>query len=75
MGCAVQTLLAPGQGYGTVDLHIRYLRPILATTGRVRAEGTVVHRGGRLVTAEGRIIAEATGKLLATGTTSCLLTA
>jgi acyl-coenzyme A thioesterase PaaI-like protein len=39
----------------------------------VRCEGTVVYRGGRVATAEGRLIAEATGKLLAHGTTTCLV--
>ena len=75
MGCAVHSTLPAGVGYGTTDLQVRYLRGITVATGRVRCEGTVVHRGSRLVTAEGRITAEATGKLLATATTSCLIAA
>jgi acyl-coenzyme A thioesterase PaaI-like protein len=39
----------------------------------VRCEGKVLHRGGRIATAEGRLIAEDTGKLLAHGTTTCLV--
>jgi hypothetical protein len=42
-------------------------------TGRVLCEGEVLHRGGRVATAEGRVIAERTGKLLAHGTTTCLI--
>ncbi len=37
------------------------------------AEGTVVHAGRRLATAEGRLTDEATGKLLAHATTGCVL--
>jgi acyl-coenzyme A thioesterase PaaI-like protein len=39
----------------------------------VLCEGEVLHRGGRVATAEGRVIAERTGKLLAHGTTTCLI--
>ena len=41
--------------------------------GRVLAESTVVHRGRKLATAEGRLYAEDGGKLFAHGTTSCLI--
>ena len=33
----------------------------------------VVHRGGRVATAEGRVVADGSGKLLAHGTTTCLI--
>jgi acyl-coenzyme A thioesterase PaaI-like protein len=42
-------------------------------TGRVRCEASILHRGGRIATAEGKLIAEKTGKLLAHGTTTCLV--
>ena len=42
-----------------------------AEPGRVVAEGTVVHTGRRQATADGRLTVEATGKLIATGTTGC----
>jgi hypothetical protein len=38
----------------------------------VRAEGRVVHVGGRVGTAEGRIV-DAAGKLYAHGSTTCLI--
>jgi len=37
------------------------------------ADGTVVHVGRRLATAEGRLTEAATGKLLAHATTGCML--
>jgi uncharacterized protein (TIGR00369 family) len=73
MGCAVHTTLPAGVGYSTSDLQVRYLRGMSSDTGRVRAEGTVVHAGRRLATAEGRLIVEATGKLIATATTGCIV--
>jgi uncharacterized protein (TIGR00369 family) len=73
MGCAVQTLLRSGDGYTTLDLSVRYLRPITVQTRTVVATGSVVHRGRRTATAEGDIVAADTGKVLATATSTLLL--
>jgi uncharacterized protein (TIGR00369 family) len=73
MGCAVHTTLGEGAGYTTLELKVNFTRPITSETGRILCEGTVVHRGGRVATAEGRVIAERSGKLLAHGTTTCLI--
>ena len=73
MGCAIHTTLPAGVGYATSDLQIRYARGITVDTGRIRAEGTVVHAGRRLATAEGRLTVQETGKLLAHATTACIL--
>jgi uncharacterized protein (TIGR00369 family) len=73
MGCAIHSTLPAGVGYATSDLQIRYSRGITVETGRIRAEGTVVHAGRRLATAEGRLTEQATGKLLAHATTACVL--
>jgi uncharacterized protein (TIGR00369 family) len=73
MGCAVDTLLPAGAGYTTLELKINFTRPITLDTGRVLAEGTVIHSGARVATAEGRIFSARTGKLLAHGTSTLLL--
>ncbi|MEX2194108.1 MAG: PaaI family thioesterase [Thermoleophilaceae bacterium] len=73
MGCAVQTLLPAGVGYTTLEVKVNYVRPMTRDTGRVLAEATVLHRGGRVATAEGRVFAQDTGKLLAHATTTCLI--
>lgn len=73
MGCAIHSTLPAGVGYATSDLQIRYARGITVDTGRIRAEGTVVHAGRRLATAEGRLTVQETGKLLAHATTGCIL--
>jgi uncharacterized protein (TIGR00369 family) len=73
MGCAVHTLLEAGARYTSLETKVNFVRPITSDTGRVRCEGVVVHRGERIATAEGRLVAERTGKLLAHGTTTCLV--
>jgi uncharacterized protein (TIGR00369 family) len=73
MGCAVQTTLAAGEAYTTLETKVNFVRPITLDTGRVRCQGTVVYRGGKIATAEGRLVAEQSGKLLAHGTTTCLV--
>ena len=72
MGCAVHTLLEAGVGYTTLELKANFVRPIRADTGVVRCEGTVLHAGSRVATAEGRVT-DSAGKLLAHGTTTCLV--
>jgi uncharacterized protein (TIGR00369 family) len=73
MGCAVHTTLDPGSAYTTTDLQVRYIRGMTAGMGRVLAEGTVVHSGGRIATAEGRLIVEADEKLIAHASTGCVI--
>ncbi len=73
MGCAVHTTLAVGEAYTTLEAKVNFVRPITLDTGPVRCEGTVIHRGGKIATAEGRLLAERTGKLLAHGTTTCMV--
>src|SRR5438445_6419431 len=63
MGCAVQSTLDGGAGYTTLELKVNYVRPMTRDTGRVVCEATVVHRGGTVATAEGRLVEERTGKL------------
>ena len=75
MGCAVHTTLAAGVGYYTTDLQVRYIRAMSAGGGRVLAYGSVVHGGRRTATAEGRLVLESDGKLIAHGTTGCTILA
>lgn len=72
MGYSIQSTLAPGEGFTTLDLTVRYLRGVTEETGPVRAVGTVEHRGGRVATARGEL-RDADGKLLASGTTTGMI--
>jgi uncharacterized protein (TIGR00369 family) len=73
MGCAIHTTLEAGERYTTLEVKANFVRPITTETGRVRCEGVVVHRGATVATAEGRLFAVDSGKLLAHGTTTCLI--
>jgi uncharacterized protein (TIGR00369 family) len=72
MGLAVQSTLEKGVGQTTLEFKISLLRPITPETGEIRAEGVVLSRGRRVGTAEGRIT-DGKGRLLAHGTTTCLI--
>ena len=72
MSCAVQTTLEQGYGYTTLEYKVHLVRAIQADTGPVRAEGRVIHPGRRAATAEGRIL-DSKGRVLAHGTTTCLV--
>src|SRR6187551_2455116 len=72
MGCAVHTTLEAGVRYTTLEVKTNFVRPITADTGLIRCEGTVLHKGSRIATAEGKLT-DAAGRLLAHGTTTCLI--
>ncbi len=72
MGLAIQSTLEKGVGQTTLEFKISLLRPIMAETGLIKAEGVVMSRGRRVGTAEGRLT-DGSGRLLAHGTTTCLI--
>ncbi|MGQ7275750.1 PaaI family thioesterase [Marinobacter sp. V034] len=72
MGCAIHTMLKPGQGYTTTDLRVSYVRALRGDMGPVRAEGKVVHVGRSTAIAEGRIY-DVDDRLYAVGSTTCLI--
>lgn len=72
MGCCIHTTLKAGIGYTTVEIKTNYVRAMTEKTGPVRAEGKVINVGSRIATSEGRLV-DAAGKLLAHGTTTCLI--
>jgi len=72
MACAVQTMIEAGFGYTTIEFKVTYIRPMTDQTGPVRGIGEVINVGRRLGVAEGRLV-DAQGKVLAHGTTSCMI--
>jgi uncharacterized protein (TIGR00369 family) len=72
MGLAIQSTLEKGVGQTTLEFKISLVRPITPETGVVKAEGLVLSRGRRVGTAEGRVT-DSKGRLLAHGTTTCLI--
>jgi uncharacterized protein (TIGR00369 family) len=72
MGLAIQSTLEKGFSQTTPEFKISLVRPITTETGTIKAEGTVLSRGRRIGTAEGRIV-DRSKRLLAHGTTTCLI--
>ncbi|MGW1730516.1 PaaI family thioesterase [Streptomyces sp. NBC_00121] len=71
-GCAVQSTLPSGMGYTSLDLTVKFLRPVSVDTGRIRAVGTVTSSGRRTALAEARLLDEK-DRLLAHATSTCML--
>jgi uncharacterized protein (TIGR00369 family) len=71
-GCAVHSLLPAGSYYTSLDLSVKFLRAITASTGRLRCEGTVTHLGSRTALAQATLCDDA-GQLYAHATSSCLI--
>jgi uncharacterized protein (TIGR00369 family) len=72
MACAVHTTVPAGQGYTTVEFKLNLVRAVMPDTGPLRAEGKVINAGRTIATSEGRLV-DASGKLYAHGTETCLI--
>ena len=72
LSCAVHTTLPAGTAYTTAELKINFVRPVVVGTGRLRAEGRVIHAGSRLATADARLT-DLAGKLYAPAVGTCLI--
>lgn len=72
MGCAVHSTLGPGDIYTTLEFKINFLRAMTHETGLVRGIGTVINETRTTAIAEGRI-EDASGKLYAFATTTCVI--
>lgn len=72
LGCAVQTKMGPGVGFGTIELKVNYVRRIVEETGLLSCVANVVHAGRTMCTAEGRVI-DASGRIYAHGSGTFLV--
>jgi len=73
LGCAVHSTLQVGERYTTLELKLNLVRAIAdGEPRRLRAIGTVRHRGRQMATAEADLLGP-DGKLYAHGSTTCLV--
>lgn len=70
--CSVHSTLPQGMAYTSLDLSVKFLRPVNAATGPIRAVGVVRSRGRRTALAEAELL-DVGDLLLAHATSSCLL--
>ena len=72
VGCAVHSTLPAGKAYTTAELKVNYVRAVTTKVPLLRAIGTVIHVGGRMATADGRLVGP-DGKLYAHASTTCFI--
>lgn len=71
-GCAVHSTLAVGEGYTSLDLTVKFLRPVTVDSGLLTCEGTVIQRGRRTALAQAQLT-DGAGRLVAHATSSCMI--
>ncbi len=71
-GCTVHTVLPAGRGYTSLDLNVKFLRPVTIHSGQLRAVGALLSQGRTTALAEARLF-DAAGKLCAHATSTCVL--
>jgi uncharacterized protein (TIGR00369 family) len=71
-GCAVHTTLDAGVGYTSIEISVNFLRPVTLASGTLTATGRVTKPGRRVALAAAEIH-DASGRLVATATSNCLI--
>ncbi len=72
LACAVHSTLAVGQTYTTLEVKANFVRAILPDMGELTVEATILSAGRRIGTSDAKIT-DAQGRLLAHGSTTCLI--
>jgi len=70
--CSVHSTLAPGERYTSLDLTVKFLRPVTVESGRLRCEGSVLQRGRRTALAQAQLY-DAGRRLVAHATSTCMI--
>jgi uncharacterized protein (TIGR00369 family) len=71
-GCSVHSVLGVGQLYTSLDLTVKFLRPVTTDSGLLACEGTVVQRGRRTALAQAELRDES-GKVVAHALSTCMI--
>jgi uncharacterized protein (TIGR00369 family) len=72
VGCACLTVVPRDKVAVTLDLHVRYFKPLTMKSGTARCEGHVINAGRTTITAEGRLF-DASGRLCGHATSTLAL--
>jgi len=70
--CAVHSTLAVGELYTSLDLTVKFLRPVTVDSGLLTCECTVIQRGRRTALAQAQLT-DGAGKLVAHATSTCMI--
>ena len=69
---AVHSTLEVGEGYTSLDLSVKFLRPVTVDSGLLTCEGEVIQRGRRTALAQARLT-DGSGRLVAHATSTCMI--
>lgn len=72
MGCALHSKLPQGVAYTTLELKINFIKAVTIKSGKMKAEGRLIHAGKSTAFIEADLKDEE-GKLYAHGTSTCML--
>ncbi len=72
IGTSLTTLMPPGKAVVSLDLQVRYFKPLTAASGIVRCEGKVINVGRTTGTGEASLI-DANGRIHAHATSTCAI--
>ncbi|MBX7218803.1 MAG: PaaI family thioesterase [Blastocatellia bacterium] len=72
MACTIHAQLPAGTGLTTIELKVNFIRPITPETGKLSCTGTILNLGNRVALAEASLV-DATGKLYAHSTSTCMI--
>jgi uncharacterized protein (TIGR00369 family) len=72
IGTSLTTLMPPGKSVVSLDLAVRYFKPLTAASGIVRCEGSVINIGRNYGTGEARLV-DAAGRIHAHATSTCAI--
>ena len=72
MGCTVHSMLEAGTGYTTLELKVNFLKAITTQNGHLKAEGKVIHAGGRTALVEAQLTDEKV-TVYAHGVSTCMI--
>jgi uncharacterized protein (TIGR00369 family) len=70
--CAVHTTLEVGLAYTSLDLNVKFLKPVTAASGMLRCDGVVLSRGRTTALGEARLY-DASGRMVAHATSTCVI--
>ena len=70
--CSVHSTLAVGEMYTSLDLTVKFLRPVTAGSGLLTCVGTVLQRGRRTALAQAELT-DGRGKVVAHAISSCMI--
>lgn len=72
MGCALQSKLPQGVAYTTLELKINFIKAVTYKSGKMKAEGRIIHSGKSTALIEADLKDEE-GKLYAHGVSTCMI--